>query len=575
MAAALMLCKRAPLSFFRPSVIQRCLSSSTSLPSSTSAIRAPISQDNVVSSPFEAEAKYPELNLYSHVFRDFSKYGPRVAIVDGVTGREYTFNEVDENTSKFSSALNRMGFSRGSVLSLCSPNVPEYCSVFFGALASGGTVSTVNPTYTAEELAYQFQNSATDMIATVPAILPTVQEAAEKAGVERIIVIGSKGESGARDSKLISYHHLLEDTGSLFNPVSVDAKEDTAVLPYSSGTSGLPKGVVLTHFNVTANILQLEHPEVLYLYKEGTTVLGVLPFFHIYGMVAVLFSSLYAGSKVVSLPKFEPELFLNAISKYKTDIVNIVPPLILFLAKHPMVNDYDLSCIRQIMSGAAPLGGDIVEAARARLNCDVIRQGYGLTETSPVTHVVPLSCSKEKPQSIGTPLKSIDVKVVDPETSETLSAGEDGEVWIRGPNVMKGYLNLPDATRSCITSDGWFRSGDIGHFDEDGWFYITDRLKELIKVKGLQVAPAELEALLVTHEKIADAAVIGVADERQGEAPRAYVVKKDSSLQEREVEEYVAGRVAKHKHLVGGVEFIDAIPKSASGKILRRLLRPN
>ena len=571
MAAVLRLLYRRPPSLSPPSSfpLKRRL---TQLQSPT-AIRAPISQGNVVSSPFESPAAYPEVNLYSHVFRDFPKHGHRVAIVDGVTGREYTFNEVDETTAKFSSALNRLGFSSGNVLSLCSPNVPEYCSVFFGTLASGGIVSTVNPSYTAEELAYQFQNSATDIVATVPGILPTVREAAEKAGVERIVVIGSEGESDSRGSELLSYHRMLEDSGSLFDPAQVNAKEDTAVLPYSSGTSGLAKGVVLTHHNVTANILQLEHPELLDFHGEGTTLLGVLPFFHIYGMVVVLFSSLCAGSKVVSLPKFEPELFLNAISQYKTDIVNIVPPLVLFLAKHPMVDNYDLSCIRQIMSGAAPLGGDLVEAARARLKCDIIRQGYGLTETSPVTHVVPASLSRAKPQSIGVPVKSIEVKVVDPETGETLGAGGEGELWIRGPNVMKGYLNLPDVTRNSISQDGWFKSGDIGHFDEDGWFYITDRLKELIKVKGLQVAPAELEALLQTHQKIADAAVIGVSSERLGEAPRACVVKKDQSLSEREVEEFVAGKVAKHKHLAGGVEFVETIPKSASGKILRRLLR--
>ncbi|CAI8027319.1 Probable 4-coumarate--CoA ligase 1 [Geodia barretti] len=465
-----------------------------------------------------------------------------------------------------------MGFSRGSILSICSPNVPEYCSVFFGALASGGTVSPVNPTYTAGELAYQFENSATDMIATVPALLPTVQKAAEKVGVKKIIAIGREGESCNRSSNLIAYDHLLEDSGSAFNQVFVDAKQDIAVLPYSSGTTGLPKGVMVTHYNITTNILQLGHSELLYLHKEGTTLLGVLPFFHMYGMVTVLFSSLYAGSKVVSLSKFEPELFLNAITKFKTELVHVVPPLILFLAKHPTVVNYDLSCIRQITAGAAPLGRELVETARSRLKCDVIRQVYGLTESGCV-HMAPASLSKEKPQSVGVPIKSMDVKVVDPETNEALSAGEEGEVLIRGPNIMKGYLNLPDATRSCITGDGWFRTGDIGHFDKDGWFYITDRLKELIKVKGLQVAPAELEALLVTHEKIADAAVVGVTDERLGEAPRAYVVKDDCSLQEREVEEYIARRVAKHKHLVGGVQFVDAIPKSASGKILRRLLK--
>lgn len=553
-------------------VAKRCLTSSPLL-SSTPIITAPISPDNVVTSPFET-VSYPEVNLYSQVFKDVAKYGSKVAIVDGVSGREYTFNEVNESTSKISSAFNRMGFSKGSVLSICSPNIPEYCTVLFGALASGGIVSTVNPSYTADELAYQFENSGTDIIATIPAILPTVQEAAEKARVEKIIVIGGEDESGGKkDSNLIAYAQLLEDSGSCFSLVTVNSKEDLAILPYSSGTSGLPKGVMLTHHNIIANVLQLEHPELINYREEGTSVLGVLPFFHIYGMVTVLFASLYAGSKIVSLPEFEPELFLNAISKHETNIVNIVPPLILFLAKSPLVDDYDLSCIRQITSGAAPLGGDIVESARARLKCDIIRQGYGLTETSPVTHLVPDSLMKLKPQSIGVPIRSVEVKVVDADTKKALVAGEKGELCMRGPNIMKGYLNLPDTTRSCITEDGWFCSGDIGYFDEDGWFYVTDRLKELIKVKGLQVAPAELEALLQNHEKIADAAVIGVANEQLGEAPKAYVVKKYASLGEREVEEYVAGRVAKHKHLVGGVEFIDAVPKSVSGKILRRVLR--
>ena len=540
--------------------------------SSAPIISAPISPTNVVTSPFET-VSYPEVNLYSHVFKEVLKHGSKVAIIDGLSGREYTFNEVHEGTSKFSSALNRMGFSQGNVLSICAPNIPEYCTMFFGAIASGGIVSTVNPTYTANELAYQFENSGSDIIATIPSLLPTVLEAAERAGVKKTIVAGTEGERDIQGSGLIAYSQMLEDSGSLFNPASVNAKEDIAVLPYSSGTSGLAKGVMLTHHNIISNTLQLDHPELLNYHEEGTSVLGVLPFFHIYGMVTVLFSSLYAGSKIVSLPKFEPESFLNAISKYKTDIVNIVPPLILFLAKHPLVDEYDLSCIRQITSGAAPLGGDLVESARARLHCDVIRQGYGLTETSPVTHLVPNSLSKSKPKSIGVPVRSMEVKIVDLETQTALGAGGEGEVWMRGPNIMKGYLNLPDATESCLTNDGWFRSGDIGYFDNDGCFYVTDRLKELIKVKGLQVAPAELEALLQNHEKIADAAVIGVADDRLGEAPKAYVVKKDADLEEKEVEDYIAGKVSKHKHLAGGVEFIDSIPKSASGKILRRVLR--
>ena len=214
----------------------------------------------------------------------------------------------------------------------------------------------------------------------------------------------------------------------------------------------------------------------------------------------------------------------------------------------------------------------MIESASACLKCDIIQQGFGTTEAM-CTQVVPKSQAKLKPQSIGVPVRSAEVIIADVESHNALAAGKSGEMWVRGPSVMKGYLNLPDDTRSCITEDRWFRTGDIGYFDEDGWFYITDRLKELIKVKGLQVAPAELEALLQNHKKIADAAVIGVANEWLGEAPKAYVVKKDASLGEKEVEEYVAGRVAEHKWLAGGVEFIDAIPKSPSGKILRRVLK--
>ena len=506
-------------------------------------LQAPIGDDNIVSSPF-LSVPYPKISLYKQVFKDFAKYGSRIAFVDGVTAKEYSYNEIAESTTKFSSALSRMGFKKNDVLSICAPNCLEYAVAFFGAVASGGIVSTVNPTYMSDELAYQFENSGTKILATVPSILPTVQKAAEKAGVEKIVVFGSKDDIGTSDSKLLAYHNLLEDTGSRFDAVSVDAMSDIAILPYSSGTSGIPKGVMLTHHNVISNILQLEDKRLFYLYEDNTTLLGVLPFFHIYGMVVILFSSLHAGSKIVSLPKFEPELFLSAMEKYKTNIVNLVPPLLLFLAKHPLVEKYDLSCIDQITAGAAPLGGNIVHSVKERLNCRLVRQGYGLTETSSVTHTLPDTFGLSKAQSVGMPLRSIDVKIMDIEKQEALPANKEGELWIRGPNIMKGYLNLPEVTKSCIVDNGWFRTGDIGYFDSDGCFYITDRLKELIKVKGFQVAPAELEALLQGHDKISDAAVIGVPDERLGEAPKAFVVKKDAALQEKDVEKFVGSQVA-------------------------------
>ena len=528
-----------------------------------------IDTNNVVKSPL-LDVTIPETNLYNHVFQDASMFGNKIAIVNGETGREYSFAEVEEKTQKVSSALNRSGLQKGDVVSLVAPNCAEYPVMFLATHASGGVVSTCNPGYTDEELTFQFKNSDSKIVAAVPSVLPTVKKAAEKSGVEKIIVLDDTEQRG---SNLISYCSLVEDTGSRFNPVSVDAKNDIAVLPYSSGTTGLPKGVMLTHYNIIANLCQMQHPELFDFRQDGTCLLGLLPFFHIYGMVVTLLSSLYCGSKMVNLSKFDGDMFLSAIQKYRINIAHVVPPVVLFLAKHPSVDKYDTSSIDMIMSGAAPLGGEIVKAARDRLGCRLVRQGYGLTECSPVTHIVPEILGMTKPDSVGIPICNMEVEVIDTESGENLTVGQEGEVLVRGPNVMKGYLNLPDATKASITEDGWFRTGDIGYFDEEGCFYITDRLKELIKVKGLQVAPAELEALLQNHPKIADAAVIGIPNERLGEAPKAFLVKKDPTVTEDEIVNYVAGKVAKHKHLVGGVEFIDVVPKSPSGKILRRMLR--
>ena len=525
--------------------------------------------ENVVRSPFP-DVLIPKINLYDYIFQNSASLAQKIAIVKGETGREYSFLEIEETTRKVSSALNRSGLQKGDVVALATSNCPEYPIMFLATLASGGVVTTCNPAYTDEELTYQFTNSSPKFVVTVPSVLPTVQKAAEKSGAEKIIVLNDTEQRG---SSFISYRSLVEDSGSRFNLAPVDAKNDIAVLPYSSGTTGLPKGVMLTHYNIIANLCQMQHPELFDFRQDGTCLLGLLPFFHIYGMVVTLLSSLYCGSKMVNLSKFDGDMFLSAIQNYRINIAHVVPPVVLFLAKHPSVDKYDTSSIDMIMSGAAPLGGEIVKAARDRLGCRLVRQGYGLTECSPVTHIVPEILGMTKPDSVGIPICNMEVKVIATESGENLTVGQEGEVLVRGPNVMKGYLNLPDATKASITEDGWFRTGDIGYFDEEGCFYITDRLKELIKVKGLQVAPAELEALLQNHPKIADAAVIGIPNERLGEAPKAFVVKKDPTVTEDEIVNYVAGKVAKHKHLVGGVEFIDVVPKSPSGKILRRMLR--
>ena len=408
-----------------------------------------------------ADIEVPTVSLYNFVYKDFPKYGSKVALVRGETGREYTFNEIDELTSKFSSSLQRHGFQRGDVLALVSPNLPEYATVLFGTLAAGGTVCTCNPTYSVDELSYQFQNSGSKVVATVPEILDTVQQAAQKANVEKVIVIDPSDTSSRTSDGVFSYQAMVADSGSLFSPIET-APDDLAVLPYSSGTTGLPKGVMLTNQNVSSNVRQMEHPEFFDLRREGTCLVGVLPFFHIYGMVVILYSSLHYGSRTVTMSKFEPELFLSCLEKYKVNMGHLVPPLVLFLAKHPLVDNYKLNSLDQIMTGAAPLGGELVKAARDRIGCRLVRQGYGLTETSPVTHIMPEYYSMSKPDSVGHPVRSMLAKIVHTETGEALGAGEEGELWLSGPNVMKGYLNQPDATRECITDDGWFKTGDVG-----------------------------------------------------------------------------------------------------------------
>jgi acyl-CoA synthetase (AMP-forming)/AMP-acid ligase II len=348
--------------------------------------------------------------------------------------------------------------------------------------------------------------------------------------------------------------------------VEIAPRDDLVVLPYSSGTTGLSKGVMLTHYNLVANILQ---SAVVMPLHESDTVLGALPFFHIYGQTVIMNLGLYSGATTVTVPRFDLEQCLGLLQKHRISYANIVPPIALALAKHPAVDKYDLSALRTLFSGAAPLGEDLAQLCGQRLNCRTI-QGYGLTETSPVTHATRAMGPSLKLSGIGPPLPNTEAKVVDLVGGSELGPNQEGEICIRGPQVMKGYLNRPEATAAMIDGEGWLHTGDIGYADADGCFFVVDRLKELIKYKGLQIAPAELEAVLLAHPSVADAAVIPVADEAAGQIPKAYVVLKGQATAE-DLMGFVAERVAPYKKL-RLVEFTEQIPKSASGKILRRVL---
>ena len=387
----------------------------------------------IVKCPY-GDTYIPESSFYSHIFQHFPKYGKKTALIDGVTGREYSYNEVQASVVNMASGLVRSGMEKGDVLALVSPNSAEFCTTFFSTLAMGGIVSTCNPQYTAEELAYQFKDSNSKYVATIPALLPTIKEASSKSGcIEKIIVLSDEG--GLEEGKnMISYQSLVQDSGSLFPlNVNLDYKNDIAVLPYSSGTTGLPKGVMLTHYNVTANVNQMFHPQLIDYTGSNCRFLSVLPFFHIYGMIVLFTSGLYQGATNVILPKFEPELFLRTIQNYRVVQALLVPPLALFLAKHPMVDSFDVSSIKGIFSGAAPLGGEIVTAIKQRLKIEAVRQGYGMTELSPLTLCCPVDV--HKPGSSGVPILNTQCRIIDIETGESLGPNCEGEMLVKGPQV--------------------------------------------------------------------------------------------------------------------------------------------
>ncbi|MEU9580308.1 4-coumarate--CoA ligase family protein [Streptomyces chilikensis] len=491
--------------------------------------------------------------------------GDTPALVDGTNGTTLTYAQVDAFHREVAAGLAEAGLVKGDVLALHSPNTIAFPIAFHAATRAGATVTTVHPLATAEEFAKQLTDSSARWIVTVSPLLETARAAAATAGGVQEIYVCDRAPG----------HRSLMDFLGTTAPeprVRIDPAEDVAALPYSSGTTGTPKGVMLTHRSMATNLAQLE-PAVPA--GEGERILAVLPFFHIYGLTALMNAPLRQGATVVVLPRFELDVFLAAIERHRITALYVAPPIVLALAKHPAVDGYDLSSVRYVISAAAPLDAGLAEACRARLGVPSVGQAYGMTELSPGTHVVPPSAADAPPGTVGRLIAGTEMRIVSlDDPGEDLGAGGTGEILIRGPQVMKGYLGRPEATDAMIDADGWLHTGDVGRVDEDGWLFVVDRVKELIKYKGYQVAPSELEALLLTHPGIADAAVIGVYDDDANEVPAAYVVRGAGAgeLTGAEVTAYVAERVAPYKR-VRRVTFVDAVPRAASGKILRRELR--
>ncbi|MGC5257467.1 AMP-binding protein [Gordonia sp. DT218] len=525
------------------------------------------------------DVEIPNVSVYDFLFGSIADEDlDRVALVDPKSGDETTYRRLIGQIDAAAGALAARGIGVGDVVGVLSPNAPAFATVFHGILRAGGTATTINALFTATEIAKQLKNANATMLITVSPMFEQAAAAAKEVGIadENLIVLDGEGQKSSGHPNAVD----LLGPNLPAPDITIDPATHVAALPYSSGTTGNPKGVALSHRNLVANVAQIKPLQGM---THDDVVIAVLPFFHIYGMTVLLNAALYNRGRLVIMPRFDLVEFLENIQTYRVTSAYIAPPVAVALAKHPIVDDYDLSSLGVMMSGAAPLDDELGKAVAKRLKLHML-QGYGMSELSPVSHQIPVDTKAalgldEPPlSSTGWAIPNTENKIVDPATGDEIDLptdglSEPGELWVKGPNVMLGYLNNEQATADTIDADGYLHTGDMAQVDPTGCVYIVDRLKELIKYKGYQVPPAELEALLLTHPEIADTAVIGVNDDDGEEIPKAFVVKQaDAELSEAEVIEFVAAKVAPHKK-VRAVEFIDAIPKSASGKILRKDLR--
>ncbi|HEY6777684.1 MAG TPA: AMP-binding protein [Thermoleophilaceae bacterium] len=512
----------------------------------------------IVRSPFPLPP-IPETDLSSFALRHSPRLGDKPALIDAPSGRAISYRELAPLVRRAATGLAARGFRQGDVMAIYAPNLPEYAVVAHAVLSLGGVLTTANPLYTPAELTKQLLDSRARAIVTVPPFLDAAREAAAEARCRELYVIGEAPDA-------TPFGALLEH-GEEPPEVRIDP-EDTAALLYSSGTTGVPKGVELTHAAIVANLIQSAAGLDC---GEDDTIVAVAPYFHALGFAVLLNTGLSAGATVVSLPRFDLEAFLRAIQDHRATGTVIVPPIALALARHPVVDRFDLSSLRFAGCGAAPLGKEVEQKCAERLGC-LFHQGYGMTEAT-ASIAIPRVAEPELHVygQAGILVPGTEARVVDPVSGADLGTRGTGEILIRGPQLMRGYLGRPDATAETIDADGWLHTGDIGRVDEHGRVFITDRIKELIKYKAHQVAPAELEALLCTHPAVAAAAVIGAPDEEAGELPTAFVVA-NGEVSDDELMSWIAERVAPHKR-IRRVERIDAIPCSPTGKILRRELR--
>jgi len=504
-------------------------------------------------SPWFSLEPYAEIPLTQLLAPSAERFRDKAAFIMA-EGRSHSFGEVWEASRRLGRHLQDAGIQKGDRVAILSANCPEYFVAFYGTLFAGGVVTTLNPLYKGREVLHQLEDCGATAIFTMGPLQPLVH--------------------GVREH-LPELKHVwgIEDVWSLAaeakgdpHPVSINPKVDLAALPFSSGTTGLPKGVMLSHYNLVCNVRQTQSVGMSSSYS---VLLDFLPFYHIYGMIVLMACGFAAGATQVVMSRFDPTLCLDLVQRHKVTNLFAVPPALLALANFPATEKYDTSSLKMIMSGAAPLPPEVAHAS-ARALRTVVLQGYGMTETSPVTNVNPMN--RVKDATVGPPIADTTEKVVSLDDGRELGVGEVGELLTFGPQVMQGYWQKPEDTAETLPGGGWIRTGDIVKMDDEGYVTILDRKKEMIKYKGYQIAPAELEALLMEHPAVMDSAVIPKRDAESGEVPKAFILLRqgqDASVED--LMRFVEERVAPYKK-VREIEFVEAIPKTASGKILRREL---
>uniref|UniRef100_A0A0K0ES46 4-coumarate--CoA ligase 1-like n=1 Tax=Strongyloides stercoralis TaxID=6248 RepID=A0A0K0ES46_STRER len=497
---------------------------------------------------------------------------------------QITYKQLFLNSYSVASFLKKNGFKKPDVASFVTQNAWEILPLFIGCSLRGIALSGMSYAFNEYEIQNQLNDSDSKIVFCSEEALDKVMKVVKNCPKIRMIVVlnNPKKPTKTLPFGVYKFSDVLSELPNLNDSkVFVDPEKDVLILPYSSGTTGVPKGVMLSNknFGTMMNSIQSHFESVIlpslseYIksWNDEASLL-FLPFYHIYGF-GLLIYNLLRGSVGIIMKQFDPNIFCSIIQKYKIKVLPLVPPILVFLAKHSIPQNYDLTSLRFIITGAAPCGKDLIDEVKKRHpNIKYIYQGYGMTEIGMGSHF-PFIDSHSHTSSAGRLAANLEMKIIDSETGKEQSIGEKGEICLRGPTIMLGYYKKQHETDEMIDHNGWLKTGDIGFVDKYNNLFIVDRIKELIKVKGLQVAPAELEDILLSHPKVHDCAVIGIPDSDAGELPKAFVVRNDKTLNEKEIYDYVANKVAHYKHLKGGIEFIDEIPKSLAGKILRKVLR--